>query len=910
MINLNHNKTNYFDINYSRKKEHSMFKVSSLNSKVSLWATLSIIFILSLCAHGSALAAEPITPTDLTITPTPSSSISPEQETDLKGSSVISPVAAGAIPVDVLTPPVTHSGLSALNKSKSTGGPKPFKVKGHGKKPTPDVLLSYYYTSYFGSSGWWDSDWEYRKSVTLSRASGAITDYQMKCVINRSTGTDGSPNAYDVYVNTKCNSDYSDIRFINSSETPLDYWIEISDTSSATVWVEFDSIGASDTTFYMYYGNTEASAYSNGVSTFDFFDHFADLTQWGTIGSVSVAGSICTVLRTGDVDAYVYSNSKFPINTAIRARLKSKHFGGSYIEDFGYNNWGVDAKSARGYYSYPYTFPQRYVTYNTGWVNVGAITGVVADTYFIQDVIRNSNSSIIFKVNDANTVTATSDLPVIDLNILSSAVIYNNSETDIDWVLVRKYTTNEPAWGTWGAESQYQPDTTQPVIYHPEPGGGHDGQTFSFDGVDDYVQIGNPSVLQLQYFTALAWIKTSYSPYNIVFSHAPVGSSGWGLAITPEAVYFDDAWVATVLSYSVNLVDGNWHQVGIYRGTDNGIGIIVDGQIVATGTYSSTFGFSNFQIGKRGSGDPYSNPFAGQIDEVAIYDNGLNAQNINDLYTTSKHTTAHVFKREVVISNTGSALTDYQVRADVTYNNRMQSDFDDLRFFDITGTALSYWIESYTAGVSATAWVKAPNLAASSNTTIEMYYGDPNAASDSNGDDTFILFDDFSDDLSKWDTIETGAGTWTPEISGGQLKITAVSNTSGNPCLRSTDEISGDVIIECKVNAISNGTRTWWAIGRGTNLVWWNWREGCNLMFDNHSTIKWAVMSSKDTSGTYYVNNPLLSGYPTPSLNTDYYLRFAVGNAVNGVKNSWAGTSTNYTSYITSSTLSYTHTDK
>ena len=129
----------------------------------------------------------------------------------------------------------------------------------------------------------------------------------------------------------------------------------------------------------------------------------------------------------------------------------------------------------------------------------------------------------------------------------------------------------------------------------------------------------------------------------------------------------------------------------------------------------------------------------------------------------------------VSINNSGSVLTDYQVRVDVTYDADMQSDFDDIRLTASDGTTLlSYWRESYTANTSALFWVKVPSIPAG-DSAIFMYYGNPSVSTTSNGTNTFVFFDDFSGDLSKW-TIHIGTDV-------------AINSSVGNPapCL----EISG-----------------------------------------------------------------------------------------------------------------------
>ena len=83
-------------------------------------------------------------------------------------------------------------------------------------------------------------NWSRRKTVTLTNSGSAQTDYAVKLSIT-----------YD----NDMQNDFDDLRFTNSSGTPLDYWVQSkTDTDSAIVWVEVDSLaGNDDTTIYMYY---------------------------------------------------------------------------------------------------------------------------------------------------------------------------------------------------------------------------------------------------------------------------------------------------------------------------------------------------------------------------------------------------------------------------------------------------------------------------------------------------------------------------------------------------------------------------------------------------------------------------------------------------------------------------------
>jgi len=155
-------------------------------------------------------------------------------------------------------------------------------------------------------------------------------------------------------------------------------------------------------------------------------------------------------------------------------------------------------------------------------------------------------------------------------------------------------------------------------------------------------------------------------------------------------------------------------------------------------------------------------------------------------------------KSHTIIGSTAGAVTDYQVKitvhygpgtdsgADVYLDGKCQPDFDDIRFTASDGkTLLSYWIEEKVDGSYAVVWVKIPSIPASpGNTTIYIYYGNPTAISESDGDSTFIFFDDFeTGSLTKWSTSNVnraGVGTHTARSGiysmytrGGVVNVTS-----------------------------------------------------------------------------------------------------------------------------------------
>lgn len=153
------------------------------------------------------------------------------------------------------------------------------------------------------------------------------------------------------------------------------------------------------------------------------------------------------------------------------------------------------------------------------------------------------------------------------------------------------------------------------------------------------------------------------------------------------------------------------------------------------------------------------------------------------------------YRREITIDNSSNsnALTNYQVEVDLTSSNfdfsKANSDGSDLRFTDDDGTTLiDFWIESWdNSGQTATLWVEVPSIPASSTKNIYMYYGNASATSASNGDNTFIFFDDFegtSLNTNKWEVYETGGGT------GGTITVSTDHSKFGTQSAKIEDTSS------------------------------------------------------------------------------------------------------------------------
>ena len=313
----------------------------------------------------------------------------------------------------------------------------------------------------------WLSGWTYRKSVTLSRASGAVTDYQMKLLVGESAGATGA----DVDCGGHCQADFDDLRFTTSDGTTLlSYWIEsVSGTTPnqlATVWVEFNSIGTSATTFYVYYGNASAAAYSNIEDTFIFGDDFEDgsidTARWvkektGNSDFVEQNGRLEVIYGSPDdtLNLNIKSQNTFsPEGKAYqcKARAGAAHISGTQLTLYNDSEVSVYRASLMHEKGHDYFRADRFqgsftVLYEESWIsNIQTLEiryPAGGDIEFYEGSIKRANESYNLAAGAINIR--------LTVRIMSSQ---SGSGTDyFEYAFIRKYVSPEPVWGTWGEEN-------------------------------------------------------------------------------------------------------------------------------------------------------------------------------------------------------------------------------------------------------------------------------------------------------------------------------------------------------------------------------------------------------------------------------------------------------------------------
>lgn len=173
--------------------------------------------------------------------------------------------------------------------------------------------------------------YRYYKEITINNTVSELTDYQKKFVIHRSDGTDVTGEYPELYIGEHCEADYDDIRFTTDDGVTLcNYWIQTSDSNESTIWVEIPTItGTGDTTLYLYYGNSTATAISSIANTME-CNYESKTSEYAlTISETPPFVIICKIKPTADsheiyagvVDTYIEGSPGYTISFSNQIAL-------------------------------------------------------------------------------------------------------------------------------------------------------------------------------------------------------------------------------------------------------------------------------------------------------------------------------------------------------------------------------------------------------------------------------------------------------------------------------------------------------------------------------------------------------------------------------------------------------------
>jgi len=340
---------------------------------------------------------------------------------------------------------------------------------------------------------------------------------------------------------------------------------------------------------------------------------------------------------------------------------------------------------------------------------------------------------------------------------------------------------------------------------------GQVGKALDFDGSDDYIDCGNDSSLNpTTEMTIETVINGSVETGSWeVFTVGRDNSSGraYALGFRSNKIMLQINGAPTIKGQAGQItVSNNTDYFVVAKGNSTlgwktWLNDSYDGGSAAWSTPNSVN--SNTNIGRRSyaGAEGY---FDGLIDEVRISSVARSDAWLKATYYSlfnnliQEHLGNWRYRKEITISGSSGAGTGYQVLLKVGessgssncdfhvegHSQNFPSGTDesgDLRFVDNDeSTLLNFWVEKVEGSTPdrvAYCWVKI-NDSLDSDVDIYCYYGNANVSNVSNGERTFIYFND-SGDTTGWTT----AGVGTLSMSNGRLRVDSNDNKGFN-CYR------------------------------------------------------------------------------------------------------------------------------
>ena len=308
--------------------------------------------------------------------------------------------------------------------------------------------------------------------------------------------------------------------------------------------------------------------------------------------------------------------------------------------------------------------PQPTVSNNTGSGTFASTAGLIIDT---NTGVINTNTStagsyvVTYTDTDADTATAT----VVILNLDNAAFAYSASSfepTDADPTPTITGLTGGTFSGTTGlvinsttGEIDLSASTvaSHTITYDTTSSGSSvcsntstqtvdialagiaNNYSMSFDGSNDYIDVGNDSSLAISSnFTISLWInQTTTTAFSYLFDKGGAGSSinYRGGINSSNQVYFQIN--GNPLTSTGTITNGTWsHIVLVKSGTSMNIYIDNNAETPATAPATAYTGTENLEIGRQTGGANY---LAGSIDEFAIWNTALTSTQVSEIYNAT-----------------------------------------------------------------------------------------------------------------------------------------------------------------------------------------------------------------------------------------------------------------------------------
>ena len=564
-------------------------------------------------------------------------------------------------------------------------------------------------------------------------------------------------------------ADFRDIRASTRSGAKIPYFTEtITEFNQTFIWFKLPK---GTDFFYIHYGNGGVASESDGKKVFTFFDHFEklDSTVWRTIaGSATVSGSILTLQNTSQ-SSVLESYSTFAPNTVVECRVQ--YLAGNRTI-YGYRNYSTQKAAA-------------WQTAAAGDVNNIRFAHNGTTGNWDSDGVNRAGSSYnvfgvahlvagpLYYANYAYRGTITDYIPG-NVSLPIQFYCYSNTGAfKVDWVRVRPYVATMPTLTTG------RKFTTQPKGY--------------------------------PWDNAISAVNTRLGMYPTVSVKSNLKQVQTQLGMKASVMF------RRPLFYNPQLRSPfpNWKYQGeIYLGEQESParvrlpilpGMTLDGRDLRyTDLDDKELKFNIFDTGLDFL-DCWVEIPAGTTRIKFYYGNGVAKTKSDPSIVGVPQTetivtvTPHIggggdvwqlpgWKYCQEINLSASATGGEQILLSIPYRPGMTADGRDLRFYDLAGNKLSYYLET-TTSTEFSVWVKLP----ADHDKIIMVFGNGLATSESSASDVFDLFDDFEG--------STLGSEWT--LEGGTVSVTnstlVLGSTERNSLIRGSSTFGPGHILEMRM---------------------------------------------------------------------------------------------------------------
>lgn len=328
------------------------------------------------------------------------------------------------------------------------------------------------------------SDWTKKKQIEINSTVADIANYTILLNIT-----------YD----SDMNSDFSDIRFSNSTDDgALYYWFKDHECIDGVNCEIFVNIGTlTNKSIYMYYGNAVATNESNIQNAFwfgeDFLGTSINTSRWGFDDGANVARNVGNGELVFNVTAQAYVEvNNYKILYGAHYGYEMTSYGKQSTEAGDYIGFGISTDDSN---HYPWMMTGKntvtnpnpsYFSYNAGHKSTDRSTDYT--NYVVKTVIWNATGGFFYD-NWVFQNNLTSNTPNA-VSIMSYRHHSNTGTRTVDWVYLRPI-SNAPEIVTYYSEESANEN---PVVYLVSPA---DDTNYSSNDVNfvcnttDDVDLGN-----------------------------------------------------------------------------------------------------------------------------------------------------------------------------------------------------------------------------------------------------------------------------------------------------------------------------------------------------------------------------------------------------------------------------------